>query len=228
MSTILIVEDELAIRSFVSLNLKKKAYKILEADSGEKALDTFKKNQVDIVLLDIMLPGMDGYTVCQELRESNQGVGIIMLTARTQEEDKVKGLLAGADDYIAKPFSMTELEARIISLLRRMNSYVNIPFPKRFQSGPFILDLAQITFTCHEQDIKLTPTEFYLLQFLISNKNQTFTRDNLLDEVWGVNYVGDIKVVDVNIRRIRTKIERDSSNPEYLLTVWGHGYMWRE
>lgn len=228
MKTILVVEDELSIRSFVCLNLKKKKYEVLEAETGEEALIIFKNKKVDMVILDIMLPGIDGFQVCQEIRDINQFVGIIMLTARTQQEDKVKGLINGADDYLSKPFSMIELEARIISLMRRLDYAVLKVDNSIIKSGPFELQVKNKKVFCLGQEIKVTPTEYCLLQFLISNRNQVFTRDNILDEVWGINYIGDIKVVDVNIRRIRRKIESDPSNPKYLCTDWGNGYFWKE
>lgn len=228
MDTILVVEDELSIRSFVCLNLRKKKYEVIEAENGEEALDIFKNNKIDIVLLDIMLPGIDGFKVCQELRNISQSVGIIMITARTQEEDRVKGLVQGADDYLIKPFSMVELEARIISLKRRIDYVVSKRDTLIIKSGSFQLDVKNKKITYLGRDIKVTPTEYCILQFLITNKNQVYTRDNLLDEVWGVNYVGDAKVVDVNIRRIRQKIELDPSNPKYLCTDWGYGYLWKD
>lgn len=228
MKTILVVEDELSIRSFVCLNLKKKKYEVLEAETGEEALVIFKNKKIHIILLDLMLPGIDGFKVCQEIRNISQSVGIIMLTARTQEEDKVRGLVKGADDYLSKPFSMVELEARIISLMRRLDYVVSKEDSSILKSGPFELDVKNKKVSCSGRDIKVTPTEYCLLQFLISNKNQVFTRDNILDEVWGINYVGDVKVVDVNIRRIRRKIEFDPSTPKYLCTDWGYGYLWKE
>lgn len=227
MKTILVVEDELSIRSFVCLNLRKKNYAVLEAETGEEALEVFKTNKVDLILLDLILPGIDGFMVCQEIREISESVGVIMLTARSQEEDRVKGLIQGADDYLLKPFSMAELEARIISLLRRVDSVATKLESSMIKEGPFELDMKNKKVSCLGKDIRLTPTEYCLLQLLIRNRNQVFTRDNLLDEVWGANYVGDIKVVDVNIRRIRTKIESDPSNPRYLCTDWGNGYLWR-
>jgi DNA-binding response OmpR family regulator len=203
-------------------------YEVLEAETGEEALNLFKYKKVDIVLLDIMLPGMDGFQVCSEIREINQSVGIIMLTALTQEEDKVKGLVEGADDYLSKPFSMLELEARIISLLRRVNYDVLKKENSVLKSGPFQIDLKNKKLFCKERYIKLSPTEYCILMFLISHKNQVFTRDELLNEIWGIDYVGDIKVVDVNIRRMRRKIEVDPAAPQYLCTDWGYGYLWRE
>jgi DNA-binding response OmpR family regulator len=228
MRTILVVEDELSIRSFISLNLRKKKYEVLEVENGEEALIIFNNRKIDMVLLDLMLPGIDGFKVCQEMRNISQSVGIIILTARTQEEDKVKGLVLGADDYLSKPFSIAELEARIISLMRRLDYMAQKEEDSILKSGPFELDIKNKKVICSGQNIKVTPTEYCLLQFLISNKNQMFTRDDLLDEVWGVNYVGDVKVVDVNIRRIRRKIEIDPSNPKFLCTDWGYGYLWRE
>lgn len=228
METILVVEDELSIRSFICLSLRKKKYEVLEAENGEEALEIFNNKKVHIVLLDLMLPGIDGFKVCQEIRYISQSVGIIMLTARSQEEDRVKGLIQGADDYLLKPFSMAELEARIISLTRRLN-YKNLKKDSSIlKSGPFELDVINKKVSCLGKDIKVTPTEYCLLQFLINNKNKVFTRDEILDQVWGINYVGDVKVVDVNIRRIRRKIEQDPSNPDYLCTDWGYGYLWKE
>ncbi|WP_026886042.1 response regulator transcription factor [Clostridium beijerinckii] len=228
METILVVEDELSIRSFICLNLRKKKYEVLEAENGEEALSIFNSKKIDIVLLDLMLPGIDGFEVCKEIRRINQSVGIIMLTARSQEEDRVKGLVEGADDYLLKPFSMVELEARIISLARRLN-YVYIKKESSIiKSGPFELNVINKKVSYLGKDIKVTPTEYCLLQFLINNKNKVFTRNDILDEVWGINYVGDVKVVDVNIRRIRRKIENDPSAPKYLCTDWGYGYLWKE
>ncbi|AVK46628.1 DNA-binding response regulator [Clostridium beijerinckii] len=228
METILVVEDELSIRSFICLNLRKKKYEVLEAENGEEALSIFNNRKIDIVLLDLMLPGIDGFEVCQKIRDISQSVGIIMLTARSQEEDRVKGLVEGADDYLLKPFSMVELEARIISLARRLNHVYSKKESSVIKSGPFELDVINKKVSRFGKDIKVTPTEYCLIQFLINNKNKVFTRNDILDEVWGINYIGDEKVVDVNIRRIRRKIENDPSAPEYLCTDWGYGYLWKE
>lgn len=227
MKTILVVEDELSIRSFVCLNLKKKGYEVLEAESGEQALLLIKDSKIDIVLLDLMLPGINGFETCQQMRSISSSVGIIILTARTQEKDKIEGLIQGADDYVSKPFSMAELEARILSLLRRMNSFTLQREDNLILSGPFHLDLKNKKLSKNGEDIKLTPTEYSIIKLLINNKNQMVSRDELLDKVWGIEYAGDVKVVDVNVRRIRRRIEQDSSNPEYLCTVWGFGYIWK-
>lgn len=228
MKTILVVEDELSIRTFVSLNLRRKMYRILEADSGEEALRLLKENEIDLVLLDLMLPGIDGFQVCQEIRKRYANTGIIILTARAREEEKIRGLVEGADDYLTKPFSMAELEARVLSLLRRMEQLNKINNTAVLSSGPFQIDYKNSIISLAGEAIRLTPTEYCLLQFLIANKNQAFSRNDLLDEIWGINYAGDIKVVDVNIRRVRMKTEKDSSNPEFLVTVWGYGYMWKD
>lgn len=228
MKVILVVEDELSIRSFICLNLRRKKYEVLEAETGEKALELFASNPVDVVLLDLMLPGMDGFAVCEKMRDLSPLAGIIMLTARSQEEDKIKGLIQGADDYITKPFSMTELDARIISLLRRMDLRSFDQKGSRLCSGPFELDFEKNQLLRKGVAVKVTPTEFSLIQFFIRNKNRVFTRNQILDQVWGENYVGDLKVVDVNIRRIRRKIEDDPANPAYLCTEWGYGYIWKE
>lgn len=228
MKTILVIEDELSIRSFVCLNLKKKQYHVLEAETGEEGLTLFQSQKVDVVILDLMLPGIDGFAVCEKIRNSDPAAGIIMLTARSQDEDKVKGLILGADDYLTKPFHMKELEARILSLLRRLDYKSVTPAPALLQSGPFALDSIHNKLSCCGQELKITPTESCLLQFFMNHKNQGFTRDQILDEVWGTHYSGDPKVVDVNIRRIRRKIEPDPSSPKYLCTQWGYGYLWKE
>ena len=228
MKTILVVEDELSIRTFVSLNLRRKMYRILEAASGEEALRLLKENEIDLVLLDLMLPGIDGFQVCQEIRSQYANTGIIILTARAREEEKIRGLVEGADDYLTKPFSMAELEARILSLLRRMEQFNKVISTAIISSGPFQIDSKNSIISLAGEAIRLTPTEYCLLQFLIANKNQVFSRNDLLDEIWGINYAGDIKVVDVNIRRIRMKTEKEPSNPEFLVTVWGYGYMWKD
>jgi len=228
MKTILVVEDELSIRSFVCLNLRKKGYEVFEAETGEDALVLFQDQTIHVVILDIMLPGIDGFAVCDEMRNINPTAGIIMLTARSQDEDKVKGLLLGADDYLTKPFLMSELEARILSLLRRLSHGLEKETSGVMVSGSFSLDSLRNKLTHSGTEIRITPTEACLLQFLISNKNKGFTRDEILDQVWGTNYLGDPKVVDVNIRRIRRKIEPDPKNPRYLCTEWGYGYLWKE
>ncbi|MCM3538852.1 response regulator transcription factor [Priestia endophytica] len=226
MGKILVLEDESAIRSFIVLNLKKAGYDVIEAHTGEQALELIESSSFDIALLDVMLPGIDGFSVCERIRQKNELVGIIMLTARTQDEDKVEGLTIGADDYITKPFSPSELTARIHSLLRRLGR-----IQKRDQdivkSGPFELYLVNEVLKKRGEEIDLTPTEFCLMQEFMSTPKELFSRHELLDRVWGEEYIGDPKVVDVNIRRLRRKIEDNPSRPTYIETVWGRGYYWK-
>lgn len=227
---ILILEDEFAIRSFVALNLKREGYQVIEAETGEEALRLYDENRdIEIALLDVMLPGITGFDVCKEIRTKNPAVGIIMLTARTQETDKIQGLDYGADDYITKPFSPKELMARIRSLGRRIETpKIETADEDLLKSEPFLLYPRERKFIRDEEEIDLTPTEFQILELFLRNKDKSLSRDQILNEIWGKNYIGDLKVVDVNIRRIRRKIEEDPANPKYLKTIWGFGYRWEE
>ncbi|MFC7392281.1 response regulator transcription factor [Scopulibacillus cellulosilyticus] len=226
MSSVMVVEDEHAIRSFIVLNLKRSGFEVVEASSGEAALDYLNENTIDIVLLDIMLPGIDGFEVCRQIRERFQDIGIIMLTAKVQEADKVSGLTLGADDYVSKPFSPVELIARVNSLVRRLKVNKSDEESNTITSGPFKLSVKESRLFKNQTFIDLTPTEFELVRLLMEHANESLTRDELLDHVWGKNYVGDTKIVDVNIRRLRRKIEDDPSSPKYVTTHWGRGYMW--
>ncbi|EJR80224.1 response regulator transcription factor [Bacillus cereus group sp. MYBK249-1] len=226
MHTILVLEDELTIRSFIVLNLQRAGFNVLEASTGEEALALFREHQaIDIALLDIMLPGIDGFEVCRKIRNINKQLGIIMLTARVQNQEKVQGLTLGADDYIEKPFSPMELIARIQSLLRRIN--LNTEDSDLIHSGPFVLNILQENLYNQGKLIELTRTEYMLLYYLIGNASKTISRDQLLNQIWGEHFAGETKVVDVNIRRIRQKIEFNPSEPQFLLTIWGKGYMWK-
>ncbi|MGE6260928.1 response regulator transcription factor [Heyndrickxia sporothermodurans] len=229
MPSVLLLEDEMSIRSFISLNLKKANLTVYEAETGEDALEIFHKHKdIDIALLDVMLPDISGFQVCKEIRKRDKRVGIIMLTAKSQEDDKVEGLDTGADDYITKPFSMKELEARIGSLLRRIKAIKSAEKkPDVLSMPPFTLDIKKNTLIKDNQMINLTPTEIELIKYLMENENQPISRDQLLDHVWGKTFVGDLKIVDVNIRRIRKKIEECPSEPKYLKTYWGVGYIWK-
>lgn len=221
MEKILIIEDEESIRGFITLNLNRYGFKVLEADCGEDGIALLKKNpDISIVVLDIMLPGIDGFDVAKTIRETNQLIGIIMLTAKTMESDKVFGLANGADDYVLKPFSPNELIARIQSLLRRIRI-----FDAQKVSG-LKLDYDQ---RCLQKDgviVELSPTKFDILSILEKAKGKAIRRDDILDEVWGLDFPGDPKVVDVNISRIRQKTEDVPSDPKYIQTVWGYGYKW--
>ena len=227
---ILVLEDEFSIRSFVTLNLKREGYDVIEAGSGEEAIALFDKNQdINMAVLDVMLPGIDGFEVLKHIRNKSQKIGIIMLTARTNEEDKVLGLEYGADDYISKPFSPKELIARIRALIRRVTSVDMVKEEiEKVTSGEFTLNFSERKFFRKDEEIELTPKEFEILELFMKNKGKSLSRDEILDRIWGKNYYGDLKVVDVNIRRIRMKIESDASSPSYLKTVWGYGYRWEE
>lgn len=226
MTKILIVEDEDTIRKFERINLEMEGFEVIEAASGEEGLDLAKRENPDIVLLDVMLPGIDGFEVCRQLRAMEREVGIIMVTAKNQDIDKIEGLEAGSDDYISKPFNPRELTLRIKSLERRL---INIHEPsddKVIEVGQFKLDKASRKFYKDGEEIDLTPTEYAVMVLFLENQREAISRDEILDRVWGEDFIGDSKIVDVNIRRLRTKIEADSSKPAYIKTVWGVGYIW--
>ncbi len=229
MKKILIVEDEINIREFVVINLQRAGYEVLEAGSAEDALEIYneRKGSIDIALLDIMLPGMDGVALCRTIRKDDPDIGIIMLTARTQEMDKVGGLMMGADDYVTKPFSPSELVARVDALYRRVvRSGGNAGYNGELRSGSFVLNMRSRTLHHDDKQIDLTQVEFQLLEYLMSNPDTALSRTGILSRVWGEDYFGEEKIVDVNIRRLRMKIEEDPSNPRHIITVWGFGYKW--
>ena len=225
---ILVLEDEDAIRSFIRVNLKKQMFEIVEASSGEEALEKLD-DTFDIALLDVMLPGIDGFEVCRQAREKFPRLGIIMLTAKGLEQNKIEGLELGADDYIVKPFSPKELLARINALQRRLNvKELNVEEEQggNITSGIFTILQNERKLLKRDKEIELTPIEFALVKYFMENANKAIHRDEILQNVWGYNYVGDFKIVDVNIRRIRQKIADDPSNPRYIEKVWGYGYRW--
>ncbi|WP_046213858.1 response regulator transcription factor [Paenibacillus wulumuqiensis] len=225
---VLILEDEKPIRDFVRINLKRAGFEVIEAATGETAIEAIKLHpEIDMAVLDVMLPGMDGFEVCACLRKLNPRIGIIMLTARGQEVDKITGLDLGADDYIVKPFSPGELVARLNSLYRRLYPADNLPEEPVLVSPPFRVLLDQRKLMRGEQTILLTPKEFDIIKLLMENPNKAIHRDEILNTLWGRFFTGDMKIVDVNIRRIRQKIEKDDAKPEYIETVWGYGYLWR-
>lgn len=231
MKRILIVEDEVAIREFECINLRRVGYEIVEAGSGEEALDIYDSaaEPFDIALLDISMPGMDGFALCKELRKRSASLGIIMLTARTQEMDKISGLMLGADDYITKPFSPTELLARVDSLYRRVEMQKVSTAPQQndeIKLGEFSLNLRRRTLTKGIKNIELTQVEFQIVEYFFQNPDTALDRTDILNKVWGASFFGEEKIVDVNIRRLRMKIEDDPSNPAHLVTVWGMGYKW--
>ena len=229
MTKILVLEDEPSIRSFIMINLKKNGFEIVETASGEEALEKLD-DTIDIALLDVMLPGISGFEVCKRAREQYPSLGIIMLTAKGQEENKIEGLELGADDYIVKPFSPKELLARLNALARRLNIVVKVvevvPEGNQIVTGKFTILPEERKLLKDGVEIELTPIEFSLVKYFMENANKAIHRDEILNNVWGQNYVGDFKIVDVNIRRIRQKIEDDPSNPKYIEKVWGYGYRW--
>ena len=226
MKKVLILEDEVNIRSFVVINLKRAGYDAIEAGTGAEALERLRENpDVGVAILDIMLPDIDGFEVCRTIRATNKQIGIIMLTARTQEMDKVTGLMTGADDYVTKPFSPAELTARIDALYRRIGGDGNVD-AELLSQGPFVLNTRNRTLEKSGDRIRLTQVEYAILKLFMQNPGRALSREDILNSVWGRDYDGELKVVDVNIRRLRIKIEEDAANPTYITTVWGFGYKW--
>lgn len=229
MRRILVCEDEDSIREVVALNLKRGGYDVMGVSCGEDAIKAFDASGggFDVALLDIMMPGIDGIQVCKALRERSEAMGIIMLSAKSQEMDKVSALMIGADDYITKPFSISELVARVDAVCRRVT--MTHPKPEAeatIVSGPFTLNLKSRTLFRGEDQIDLTQVEYQIMEYFFKNQNTALDRTSILNHIWGDSYYGDDKIVDVNIRRIRMKIESEPSNPQYILTIWGYGYKW--
>ena len=227
MKKLLVCEDESAIREFEVITLRRAGYEVVDTSCGEDAIKAFNAapNDFSVVLLDIMMPGIDGFTVCKKIREKNSRVGIIMLSAKTQEMDKVNGLMLGADDYVTKPFSPSELAARVDAICRRISAGNDAP-SDILKSGQFTLSLLSRTLTKNGKIIDLTQVEFQLMELFMSNAETALERKQILVRIWGESYNGDDKIVDVNIRRLRMKIEDEPSNPAHLQTVWGYGYKW--
>ena len=226
MKKILVLEDENAIRSFVVINLRRSGYDPLEAATGEEALKLLEENEdICVALLDVMLPDIDGFEVCRRIRASGSRMGIIMLTARTQEMDKVTGLMTGADDYVTKPFSPAELLARVDALYRRVRG-VTDGDEDDIVSGPFVLSPRNRTLDKDGERVRLTQTEFTIIKLFMENPGRALSREEILENVWGPEYKGDLKIVDVNIRRLRLKIEESTAMPQFITTIWGYGYKW--
>lgn len=225
---ILVCEDEDAIRDFIVINLKRSGYDVTDADCGEKALEIFKRENGNFsaAILDIMMPGISGIEVCRSLRASDPHIGIIMLTAKSQETDKIEGLSSGADDYITKPFSPSELVARVDAIYRRICSYEGQEKKQTLKSGPFMLDLQSRSVYKNGEIMELTQIEYGLMEYFITNPGMALDRNTILKKVWHDEYFSDDKIVDVNVRRLRMKIEDDPSSPLFIQTVWGYGYKW--
>lgn len=229
MKKVLVLEDEANIRGFIVINLRRAGYEVVEAESGEEALEKLKaQRDIRVALLDVMLPGIDGFEVCHRLRANDANIGIIMLTARSQEMDKVTGLMTGADDYVTKPFSPAELTARVDALMRRSGGAEPEEKAGELVSPPFTLNLRNRTLEKNGERVKLTQVEYSLMKLFMENPGKALSREEILDTVWGHDYFGELKIVDVNIRRLRLKIEDDTANPTYITTVWGFGYKWGE
>lgn len=230
MKRVLIAEDEAAIREFIVINLRRGGYDVLEACDGAQAVELYEScgGDVDIALLDVMMPNMDGLEVCRRLREKSNNIGIIMLTAKTQEMDKITGLMMGADDYVTKPFSPTELVARIDAVYRRvaMNTVQKPMSDDVIELGEFKLNLRSRTLTKNGRFIELTQVEFQMMEYFFTNAGAALSRTDILNKVWGSEYFGEEKIVDVNIRRLRMKVEEEPSAPRHLTTIWGVGYKW--
>lgn len=232
MKRVLVAEDEASIRDFIVINLQRSGYEVVEAENGEQAINEYNAfgGEFDVALLDIMMPVIDGLEVCKQLRNLNKNLGIIILTAKTQEMDKVTGLLMGADDYVTKPFSPSELMARVDAVYRRVamnnDSVVNENEENILVSGDFVLSLRNRTLTKNGRMIELTQVEFQIIEYFFSNPAAALSRTDILRRIWGDEYIGEEKIVDVNIRRLRMKIEIEPSNPKHLITIWGIGYKW--
>ena len=231
MVRVLVVEDEANIRDMIALNLRHAGMEVVEAESAEAALPLLaQKPGCDAAILDVMLPGMNGFSLCETIRRTDQQIGIIILSAKGQEQDKIRGLSIGADDYITKPFSVSELVARLEALTRRIKRGGVPAKPAEEQeqliSGPFVLDEKSRMLYKNGTAIDLTQVEFQIMELFFRNPGTALVREKILEGVWGKNYFGDVKIVDVNIRRLRMKIEDEPSSPQHILTVWGYGYRW--
>ena len=230
MRRVLVVEDEDSIRELIALNLRMADYEVLEAESAEKALALLgSEGRCDAAVLDVMLPGMNGFSLCEAIRRDDANIGIIILSAKSMEQDKIRGLSIGADDYMTKPFSVSELLARIDALCRRVQRTGQSAAEtddSRLVSGQFVLDQKSRVLYKKGEPIDLTQVEFQIMELFFQNPGTALVREKILEGVWGENYYGDVKIVDVNIRRLRMKIEDEPSSPKHILTVWGYGYRW--
>lgn len=224
---VLIVEDDDNIRRFVAINLDRAGFKVTEASLGEMALKSLAISRPDVVVLDIMLPDMDGFDFCKKLRDIDPDIVIVFLTALAQDLDKIRGLELGADDYIVKPFNPLELVARIRTILRRTQKVAE-PQRKTLQSGSIRLDLDANKLFKHDCIIEVTPKEYQMVKTFLENPDKALSRNELLNLIWGEDFVGDTKTVDVHVRKLREKIEDDGSKPKLIETVWGLGYRWRQ
>lgn len=223
---ILVVDDEPILLKGLKFSLEQEGYQIETASDGKEAFDMINEHHYDAVILDLMLPGMDGLEICKKVRETSM-VPILMLTAKGDDSSKVLGLEFGADDYITKPFNMLELKARIKAILRRVQLAESAVASNILNIGDFTINTLGRKVSVNEQNVNLTAKEFDLLLLLVMNEDKVFSREELLETIWGYEYFGDVRTVDVHIRRLREKIEDNSSQPEYILTKWGVGYYFK-
>ncbi|MBW8381886.1 MAG: response regulator transcription factor [Youngiibacter sp.] len=224
---ILICEDESSIRAFLKINFERNGFSVVEAGSGEEALRLAELERPKVVVLDVMLPGIDGFEVCRRLREKHPEIGIIMLTAKGMDMDKITGLERGADDYVVKPFNPTEFILRTKALIRRLEEGKTVKKDEyKVESQGFVMDKYSQTIMKDSVVLDLTPKEYTLMSIFLENPRKAFSRDELLNLVWGYDFIGDPKIVDVNIRRLRAKVEDNPSEPAFIETVWGTGYRW--
>ncbi len=224
MTRVLIVEDEVSFSDALSFMLRKEGFEVAVAADGKSGLELFNGQGADLVLLDVMLPGISGTEVCRQLRQVSK-VPIIMLTAKDGEIDKVVGLELGADDYVTKPFSSRELVARVRAVLRRQSAVEDVdPGSSELKSGPVVMDVDRHIVTVEGKEVKLPLKEFELLELLLRNSGRVLTRMQLIDRVWGSDYVGDTKTLDVHVKRLRAKVEPDPAHPRHIITVRGLGY----
>ena len=226
MVKVLVVEDEASIREMIALNLRLAGMEAVEADSAEAALPLLEQSPgCDAAILDVMLPGMNGFSLCETIRRTDQKIGIIILSAKGQEQDKIRGLSIGADDYMTKPFSVSELLARVEAHCRRVGRSASTAAgeqaPVSLVSGSFVLDENRRVLLKAGKPIELTQVEFQIMELFFRNPGVALVRERILKGVWGENYFGDVKIVDVNIRRLRMKVEDEPSHPAHILTVWG-------
>ena len=232
MVKVLVVEDEASIREMIALNLRRAGMEVLEAESAEAALPLLEqKPSCNAAILDVMLPGMNGFSLCETIRRTDQKIGIIILSAKGQEQDKIRGLSIGADDYMTKPFSVSELLARVEALCRRVGRSAGTEQENTLSSlvsGSFVLDENRRVLLKAGKPIELTQVEFQIMELFFRNPGVALVRERILKGVWGENYFGDVKIVDVNIRRLRMKVEDEPSHPTHIMTVWGYGYRWEE
>lgn len=233
MKKVLVVEDEASIREMIALNLRRSGMDVMEAESAEAALALLEQQpDCDAAVLDVMLPGMNGFSLCETIRRTDQKLGIIILSAKGQEQDKIRGLSIGADDYMTKPFSVSELLARVEALCRRVERSKipagQEPGPASLVSGEFVLDENRRVLLKQGRPIELTQVEFQIMELFFRNPGTALVREKILKGVWGEGYFGDVKIVDVNIRRLRMKVEDEPSHPRHIMTVWGYGYRWEQ